>query len=275
MTFFQNLFDSEFRGSFPLGDNQYSLTFSIGPNVNTSSNMICWNPEPYDLSTYNTLKINFAIDPSKKLFNQISINVAGVSPATTTALEIVNILNATALFSDWFVASVSEAPTKNSVSCVRIRSKRKSTEIQVFITNAGAEQKLKFNLKAPVAELPTYYARDTIANIPNFRDGNGILTQLNPADATVDQPIITAAGFDYSAMKADWQLLGGRSSIHAFQKMIVDGSNRTTEIIEYPAGATAGYLARKTNYVYTGANTTPSQTTQIPYVLTTGDLITP
>lgn len=276
MTFFQNPFDQEFRGSFPLGDSQYSLTFSIGPNVNTGSNMVCWNPEPYDLSTYNTLTINFAIDPMKRIFNQIAVNVAGASPSATTALEIVNILNAAPTFADWFVAYTTPCPTNTKINCIRIRTKRDRTDIRTYITNAGAEQLLKFNLKAPVAELPSYYSRDTIANISTVPDGNAALVQLNAADTTVDQPIITAAGLDYSVVQADWQLLGGRGGgSFIFQKMTVDGSNRITQIIEYPAGAAAGYLVKKTKYVYSGANTSPSQIAEIPYVLQSGDLITP
>lgn len=275
MTFFQNPFDQEFRGSFPLEDKQYSLTFSIGPNVNTGSNMVCWNPEPYDLSTYNTLTINFAIDPMKKIFNTIAINVAGASPSATTALEIVNILNATAAFSDWFVAYTTSCPTKNNANCIRIRTKRDRTDIRTYITNAGAEQLLKFNLKAPVAELPSYYLRDIIANLQTVPDASGLLIHLDQTDATVDQPIITAAGLNYSAMQADWQLMGGRSGSFMFTKQTIDGSNRVTAKIEYPAGASAGYLVKKTTYTYTSANTAPTTIAEVPYVLASGDLITP
>jgi hypothetical protein len=77
-------------------------------------------------------------------------------------------------------------------------------------------------------------------------------------------------------MKEDWQLLRGRSSgLFTFQKLTVDGSDRITQIIEYPAGALAGDFARKINYTYNGSNTNPSKVTEIPYVLADGDLVTP
>jgi hypothetical protein len=102
-----------------------------------------------------------------------------------------------------------------------------------------------------------------------------MLIRLDETDPVYDQPIITDAGFNYSAMKEDWELLRGRVEIFNFKKITVDGSDRITEVIEYPAGALAGDLARKTAYVYTGANTSPDQITQIPYTLTSGDLVTP
>jgi hypothetical protein len=48
-----------------------------------------------------------------------------------------------------------------------------------------------------------------------------------------------------------------------------------TQIIEYPAGAVAGDFARKINYTYSGGNTNPSKVTEVPYVLSNGDLVTP
>ena len=77
-------------------------------------------------------------------------------------------------------------------------------------------------------------------------------------------------------MQDDWELLRGRAAgIYTFKKQTIDGSGRITEIIEYPAGAVVGDLARKTAMSYTGANIEPDQITQIPYVLQSGDLVTP
>ena len=123
--------------------------------------------------------------------------------------------------------------------------------------------------------MPSYYVRHTIGNRFNYTDCTATLVQLDEGDATVDQPIITDAGFDYSAMQEDWELLGGRVGIFQFKKQTVDGSNRITQIIEYSAGAGVGDIARKINYTYTAANTSPSQITEIPYTLTSGDLISP
>lgn len=274
MPFFQNPFNQEFRGSMPFGDRQYSLTFSVPANKNQSQTMISYNAEPYNFSTYNTLTINFAIDVDYKNYASISVNVAGSTASATKASEVVTALNANAGFSAWFIASLAD-PTGQVVTGNQVLIRPLKQQIRVYITNAGAEQKLRFNAKAGVAELPSYYARDTVANRFAFPDGNACLIQLNEGDATVDQPIITAAGFDYSAMQADWQLLGGRVGLFNFQKMTVDGSNRITQIIEYAAGSTAGMLGRKITYAYSGSNTSPSQVAEVPYVLTSGDLITP
>ncbi len=275
MPFFQNVLDQEFRQSLPFGDRQYSLTFAVPPNVNQSQVMMAWNLEPYDFSTYHTFTINFAIDADFKNYCALSVNVAGAAPSVTKAYEVVNLLNADANFSQWFAATTTDKGTPGSPRTVLIKSLRPKTSIRTYITNAGAEQILRFNAKAGVAELPTYCSRHTIDNRFNFPDCLASLVQLDEGDATVDQPIITAAGFDFSAMQADWQLLAGRVGIFNFQKITVDGSDRITQIIEYPAGATAGYLGRKIQYTYTSTNTNPAQITEIPYVLTSGDLVTP
>lgn len=87
--------------------------------------------------------------------------------------------------------------------------------------------------------------------------------------------MVTQAGFNIANVQTDWQLLRGRSGIFNFQNITVDGSNRITQIIEYPAGAQVGDFARKIQYTYSGGNTQPSQITEIPYTLTAGDLVTP
>lgn len=93
---------------------------------------------------------------------------------------------------------------------------------------------------------------------------------------TTNYQIVTEAGINYTTYQFDWQLLTGRASgLFNFQNITVDGSNRITQIIEYPAGSAAGAFARKINYTYSGSNTNPSQITEIPYVLQTGDIITP
>jgi hypothetical protein len=281
MPFFQNPFDQEFRGSVPFGDRQYSLTFAVPPNRNQNQAMIAWNTEPYDFSTYNSFSINFAIDTKDfKNYATISVNVAGASPSATKASEVVTLLNADPVFSAWFSASVVEA-SKNPTtgySVYRVGIKTINTGRQntrVYITNSGAEQILRFNKYAGVAELPTYYARHTIANRFDYPDGVAALVQLDESDSVVDQPIITDAGFDYAAMQADWQLLGGRVGIFTFQNNTVDSNGRITQTIEYPAGAKAGDIARLIQYTYTSTHTNPDQVTQIPYTLTSGDLVTP
>lgn len=279
MSFFQNPFDQEFRGSVPFGDRQYSLTFVVPPNKNTSQAMIAWNLEPYDLSTYTDLTINFAIDTKDfKNYSAITVDVAAgaADSSAVKAVEIVDALNTDPAFSSWFVASVVDSTGKNSnVYRVGIKAKQPKQSIRTYVSNTGAEKILRINKYAGVAELPTYFARHTIANRFTFEDSLAALIQLDESDTEFDQPIITDAGFDYSAMQADWQLLKGRVGLFNFQKITVDSSDRITEIIEYPAGSVAGALGRKTNYVYDNGHTKPSQITEIPYTISDSDLVTP
>jgi len=93
--------------------------------------------------------------------------------------------------------------------------------------------------------------------------------------SVTENAVVTSWGYNISQVLTDWQLLQGRSGIFNFQNITVDGSNRITKIIEYPAGAKIGDFARKIQYVYSGANTSPSQITEIPYTLLAADLVTP
>jgi hypothetical protein len=275
MPFFQNPFDSEFRGTLILGDNKFVLTFAVPPNKNNHDAMVAWNTEPYDFSVVTTLVLNYAYDVEFKNYSPLSINVAGVTPAVTTAAEVVALLNANAIFADMFIASTTKftGPGPNTV-LIKAKSGRPKQMVRMYIDNPGAEQSLGFNKKAGVNEIPTYFSRHTIENRFVFPDSVGMLVELDTSDA-VDQAIITEAGFDYSTPLADWQMLTGRSEVFTFRKITQDGSGRITEVIEYPAGAIEGWLAKKSLYVYTGASTTPDQITEEPYILTTGDLVTP
>lgn len=271
--FFQNLFDQEFRGTLFADDRQYTLNFNVRANSNRSDLMMAWRHEPYDMSTHNTLTLNYAMDFASPNFASLAINVAGGTPAATRAYEVVNALNANAVFAALFQASLSKV---DGGETVLIRSLRPKTTIRAYISNTSAERVMRFNLKAPVAELPAYFERHTIAQAATYPDlGTGLLIKLDTAVAA-DQEVITYGGFDYTAPKADWQLLLGRAgSAYIFEKMAHDGSGRLTSVIKYPAGARAGDMAKKTTYTYTGANTYPDQQAEIPYILQTGDLITP
>lgn len=280
MAFYQNLFDQEFRGNWVLSDRQYVLTFICPPNKNKSDWQIAYNAEPWDFSADNTLTLNYAYDVDFKNYSALAINVAGATPGATTAAEVVAILNANTTFSDMFFAqlsridSIATTPITYTV-LIRAKTDRIKRGVRLWISNTSAEKHMRFNKKAGVAELPTYFDRHTIDERFNFPDSTGMLIHLDETDPD-DQTIITEAGLDFSVMKEDWQLLAGRASgLFTFQKVTVDGSNRITEIIEYGAGAGVGDFARKISYVYTGANTNPSEVTEIPYVLASGDLITP
>jgi hypothetical protein len=93
--------------------------------------------------------------------------------------------------------------------------------------------------------------------------------------STNEYQIVTDVGLDYTTMLLDWQHLRGRSSHFAFVKNAYDGSSRLTSKLSYAAGAKAGSMGNKTLYTYTGAATVPTTELEIPYVLTTADLLTP
>lgn len=270
MSFFQNLFNQEFRGTWVLGDRQYSINFTCPANKNSFDYQYAFNPGPWDFSADNTLVLNYAWDVDFKNYAQLSINIAGSNPASTTAAEVVAILNSNATFSEMYSASV-----KDSSLLIQSKFSRPKKNIRLWISNSGAEKKMRFNKNAGVAELPEYFKKHTIQN--RFEaDSIGQLILLDETDVAVDIPIIESAGFVPGNMKEDWQLVRGRASgLFTFQKITVDVSDRISEIIEYPAGAIEGDFARKIKYVYNGANTNPSQITEIPYVLTSGDLIAP
>jgi hypothetical protein len=227
------------------------------------------------MSTNNTLTINYAIDPTLKQFQTLAINVAGATPAATQPYEVVNALNANATFSALWTAGHRPLNTDPSVRIVYFQTKKKPEgQIKAYISNTGAEKALKFNKHAPIAQLPTYFARETVANALVYPDSAAVLVQLNPGDS-YQASMITDSGQDPTTVLADWQLLKGRSGLFNFTKQTLDGSNRVTSKLDYPAGASTGDLAMLTQYQYTGAATTPSIVTQIPYTLTSGDLVTP
>jgi len=270
MSFYQNVFNQEFRGNWVLGDRQYSLTFACPANRNSSDFQYAYNIGPWDFSSDNTLTLNYAWDTDFKNYATLEINVAGYSPSETTVGEVVAILNNDLTFADMFLAQINN----NSV-LIQAKPGRAKKTIKMWISNSGAEKKMRFNKFAGVAELPSYFSKHTIEN-RFVQDGMGQIILLDETDSEVDIPIIEEAGFVVGDMKEDWQLVKGRASgLFTFQKITVDGSDRITQIIEYPAGAVAGDFARKINYNYTSSNTNPSSVTEIPYVLADEDLVTP
>lgn len=273
MSFFQNLFDQEFQGYLILADRKLAPTFKVAANQNLQSKQVAWNKGPYDFSASGRryLKFNFAWDVNFKAWAQVDIDVSGDDISSTLPAEVVSALNDDPVFSSTLLASVTKMDDGESV----LISKKTSKNVKFYFSNNGAEEVLGFNKRAGVAELPSYFERHTIANVNQFDDSTGILIHLDETDP-IDQVIIQSAGFDPGSMKADWQLLRGRGSgLFTFKKQTVDGSDRVTQIIEYPAGSMAGDFARKINYSYTSTNKSPDSVTEVPYVLTEVDLITP
>jgi hypothetical protein len=280
MSFFQNPFNFDFRGNWILGDRQQALVFECKRNAGRTEDMVsAWNSGPYDLSSVDSdgdssryLKIKFTIDMEYKVWNIIAADLG--TDSATTVDGIISTLNADPNFATFFIAYKQNDK-------LFIKQKLAVHRFRFFIMNGTAEEKLGFNKRAGVAELPTYFARHEVENV-DFLDGNQCLIALDTSN-NVDKAVIDNAvdekgnslNYDSSTIQEDWQLLKGRSGIFHFQKCTIDGSDRITEIIEYPAGSVAGALARKINYEYTGGNTKPSNIWEVPYTLQSGDLITP
>jgi len=298
MTYFLNVFPSEFKGVWVLGDRQYSPEFRCPGNFGRDDELIkAWNLPPYDLSGVDAdgndtsdLTISFAFDPDLTLYNDIVVDITSmaVSAAAVTVDEIVAALNANSTFASYFLAFAHwpQSPASDARE-LRIRSKRPGVNMRYYVNRFGAETVLQFNARAGVAELPTYFDRHTIDNQDAFADSVGNLIALDPAAAggasVVDDDVINDAvnakgvslGLDASVVQDDYLLLRGRSGLFLFENNTVDGSNRITETIQYHAGAQVGDLAMRIAYTYTGANTMPDQVTREPYTLTSGDIITP
>lgn len=311
MAYFQNPFPVEFRGNWVLGDRQYSIAFVCPPNAGRSELLVnAWkeptgSPEVFNLSgndadgdPKSTLTIRLSTNGTFQNYTNITVDLtdntnASLSPAPVASAikpaEIVAIMNADPTFSTFFTASLHKG-NSGFINRIVFTQKLETSRMKFIVLNSGAETVLGFNARAGVAQLPIYFAKCKIwgGDMTDRSDGNNSLILLDPSNSggisAVDDDIIDNAvnargeslELDSSTMKADWELLGGRASgLFSFQKQTVDGSDRVTEIIEYPAGAQVGDFARKIKYTYTSTNKNPDTITKIPYVLTSGDIITP
>lgn len=311
MAYFQNPFPAEFRGNWVLGDRQYSITFVCPPNAGRSELLVnAWkeptgSPECYDLSgndidgnLKSVLTLRLSTNGTFQNYTNISVDLtdntyANLSPAPVssaiTSAQIVSIMNADPTFSSFFKASLQKAQSGFN-SRIVVTQKFETSRMKFIVLNTGAETALGFNDRAGVAQLPTYFAKCKIwgGDMSDPSDGTNVLILLDPSNlggsSNIDNNIIDNAvdnkgvslEFNSNTVKADWELVGGRASgLFSFQKLTVDGSDRITQVIEYPAGAKVGDLGRKIQYVYSGLNKNPSQVTEIPYTLTSGDLVTP
>jgi len=274
MPYFLNIFPDEFIGLLQLGDKQFSLNFRIRGNINTSTDMVAWNREPYNLTGNRNLTFNYSPD-SGRTWTALTVDVAttATSVGAVTCQNVADALNADATWKELYEAYIVSDPRAGNF--LKVRGLKNRERWKTYISNSSAESILRFNKKAGVAELPSYFSRHTIANIGNFDDCVGMLIELSNPVSGVDVAIVEDAGFDSSTVREDWELFEGRSGMFNFQKVTVDGSDRITEIIEYPAGSVEGAFAKKTTYTYTSSNKNPSTITEIPYTLQSGDLITP
>lgn len=159
MSYFQNLFN-DYYGYYTAGDSSsFKLTFKVPANKNHGEFFINWNTGPYDFTSFGSnLTFNFAFDPSFKNWSTFTVDVAGVDSAATTVYEIVDILNNDSNFKDWYTAGIYN---NNQIG---IRQKRPAIQFHTYISNSEAEFALKFNKNAGIADIPSYFDKDTIAN---------------------------------------------------------------------------------------------------------------
>ena len=281
MSFFQNVFTYDFEGNWVLGDRQHIPKFVVRRNAGRGDEMVvAWNQGPYDLSgndadgtnTCDTLEIVFALHDFKN-WATLSVDIASGADDTSavTPSEVVTALNANTLFAERFTASLGGWTEDTSgTKRVMIRQRKPATEMRFYINNGRAEEKIQFNGRAGVAELPTYFGRHTIANRFTYDDCQNHLIALDTTSSVEQNIMINAVdfkgnsmGYDGTTVQEDWQLLEGRSGLFDFTSN--DGSGT---VIVYPAGAQEGDLAKK--IISDSGNTFV-----IPYTLTSGDLITP
>ena len=273
MPFFMNVFDFEFRGSLLSGDRQYQQTFKVKANTNRSDYILSGNAEPYDFSSETDLTISFCYDANQVNYANVTVDVSGSSASVTTALEVVTKLNADNMFSTFFTASVFKTNivgvTENKVL---IKSKKPKSNFKAYVVNSGAEGFIQFNKYAPIVEFPTYFTRYDISQRFNFPDLGSERVVLLDTSNTIEADYIDAAGFDHSSPSEDWQLLKGCNDQYMFTKRTYTSGQVSVEI-KYPAGASEGDAALKTTYEYDGSDLIGI--CQIPYVISSGDLITP
>ena len=279
--FFQNPFTQEFRGSLVLGDRQASLDFIVPSNKGRGDEVIVnWAAFPLDFSGNDSdgnskaiLVLRYATDAgSFRNWTTLDVNITtgAVSNSAVTAIEAVASLNGNAAFAAVFLAAITR-DRSNVISGISIKSKLPITRSRFYVENGRAESVARFNDRAGVAELPSYFARHTVDNFINFPDSIGLLIELDNSGSNVDESVIDTAkdgkgillGYDHTQAQADWQLFSGRSGIFQFTK-VVDSNTK----LVYSAGAKAGDLAMMT--VVNSGNTF-----QLPYTLVADDLITP
>ncbi len=296
MPFFQNPFVADFQGNWVLADRQHSPSFRVPRNSGRGDELsTSYEDGPFDLSgvdadgdTRDTLQIFIALFPEFRTWVRIVVDITtfAASTAAVTHVEIVDALNDDTGFSGWFTAE-----TNVSNGRTMIRSKRSGTEFHYYVENGRAEEALRFNARAGVAEIPSYFDRHkvvhllTVAERDSFTDNVNHLLPLDPVANTVDANLIDAAvdvngnslGLDSSTVQGDWELLEGRSGLFTFQNICLDTNGDIAQIIEFHAGAVVGDTARRICYFRNaaGAGSNPIQITEEPYVLTTADLITP
>lgn len=278
MTYFQNPFAQEFQGVLSLADRHLNPTWKVPANLNDSHLMMAWNLPPYNLTGNTDLTINYSIAPTPNNIHKdfaaltIDITTAAASVSAVTVPEIVEALNSNTTFSSLFEAFADI--DRREDTRLRIRSKQPRERFKVFISNSSAESVLRFNRRAGVAEMPSFFARHTIANARNFDDSQAHLVELDPGGSAIDAAIVTDAGFS-TTVRADWELLEGKSGL--FQFTIVDpttAASSSTDTIIYHAGMQVGDFAKKIVEEFDGSGDLLRKF-ELPHVLTASDIVSP
>lgn len=290
MSFFQNVFLSDFEGNWILGDRQHGPKFVCPRNIGRGDELVVsWADGPYDLSGNDaagnskaSLYIQYALrDPKNWATLTINIAAGAADASAVTTAEVITNLNANTIFAERFVATLGSYDT-NGYKRILIRQKKPITEFRFYIVNGYAEEALKFNARAGVAELPTYFSRHTMANRFSYEDSQNHLILLdvgNAVDAAVINNAVDVHGrsksFSSATVQTDWQLLEGRAGIFQFQKGPSGNAVSSTEtVIYYSAGSKVGDLAKKVITQKDASSAIVAQY-EIPYTLTSGDLVTP
>lgn len=278
MPYFQNVSDQEFFTEM-LFDTR--LAVKIPANVNRATRMVAWNPEPYDLSQATRFAI--CVKPSQFGTGYVRIEVALTADAAATAAEVADQLNDDSLFAAYFAASTIAIAGRNHLLIAALDPKIGFRAYVPNTVNRGfpeqsAEWVLRFNKKAPLAQLPAYYRRHTIdyyVSGDSYEFGTQMLLEIVQPD---EDFILTDAGLTTVA-SADWQLLKGESGKFLTSRTTTDTSNGNRPLVklEFETGSVAGDLARRTTYVYNSGNTTANanRVYEEPYTLLAADLIPP
>jgi hypothetical protein len=285
MPFFQNVFTNDFEGNWLISDRRYVPKFVLRRNAGRGDEyVVSWNAGPYNLSgndadgnTRDTLEIVYALYNFKNWATiSVDISAGAASTSAVTPEEIVANLNGNTLFAERFTASLDKQ------RLILIRQNKPALDFRFYIQNGRAEEALRFNARAGVAELPTYFSRHTIENRFDFEDSANQLIQLD-STSSVQADIIDNAvdykgislGYDSSVVQEDWELMDGKHNNFHFQSGPSDGTvDSTATTLIYPTGSRVGDLAKKVIILKDSTGEIVQQF-EMPYTLTISDMISP
>ena len=296
--FFQNVFNKDFHGTiYGVGETESPVNWTVGANIGRSTNSVVHWAGPgvaggrYNLTGKTTLTVKFARQSHPNVFFTIAVDVTATASAASSVSihEIVTDLNADSTFSTLMTASVIDGPSEvtdathgfagggGTAKQIDITGKVPG---EFYILNAGAEEVLKFNKKAPIKELLTFFKRFAwdVDGTPAAAGGVATTASVLPliwldiADANAQAALTTAGVADPWTRQDDYQLLKGNVPEYRFVKNTWSGADHTVQIT-YNAGAGVGDPAIKTTMVY--ASNKMTESTTVPHILVAGDLVTP